>query len=212
MPTVPQTSAKVNLRYAQVEELVGWLLDLHAERKPALTARLKLFRQRGFPPNVNSGSKARFTYDLDAAIRITLAFQLIDGLVPQEAVPAFIERHWVEIRTAFYRAFAMIEEKGGEDAAAEPTRPILILRPRSLLAFSRARSEEVDQASTFPGSISTAEEFEHYWRSPDGEELFGPIIAIDLQQLAGWLRDALLSARWAEPESFRQPQQAERDR
>ncbi|USI73940.1 hypothetical protein [Sphingomonas morindae] len=201
MPKLPIADARIALRYAQLEELIANFLDVHADRRTALTARLRLFRHKRFPPGLKAESRSRFSYDLDAVIHLLVAFQLLDGLVPQESVPTLLEARWSAIRAAFGRAFDLTALKGSEAAGIDPERDLLIVRPRNLLSFSQPRQE--DTATELPAlsEVMSARDFERHLRRSDVDGL-SPRLVIDLQRIASWLREALLAARWASPESF----------
>jgi hypothetical protein len=201
MPSIPKISSDVDLRYAQVEELMAGLLDVHEDKIAALAARLRLFRQRGFPPQPEGGSKARFRYGLDAVVRLSLGMKLIDAMVPQEAIPGLIERIWDDVRHAFGDAFRAIEAHG-RAAASTSDRPLLILRPRYLNGFRTSKADEANQAIAVDAAVTTAGEFAHTLRKPVDDEDLTAMTIIDLQRLAVWIRDALLATRWAAPEMF----------
>ncbi len=202
MPSLPEAPRDMLLRYAQLEELVSGLLDVHGDRRKTLGARLRLFRLKGFPPDVATAAKTRFAYGLDAVLRVALAFQMVDAFIPQELVPVVIERDWPKLKSAFGSAFSLITEKGDGAAATDGTRQVLLLSLRNLHAFTLATGEEVDPGRTVTLTFTTARAASERLVGKGGSDDFAPVTVIDLHRLAGWVRNALLRLHWAAPELF----------
>ena len=211
MAKLPSADAGGRLKFGQLEQLMRWMLEVEKDRESALTARMRLFRTRGFPIPDKSASKARFEYDLDATIQTALAFLMMDAMVPQEATPATITALWPEIRTAMARAFKAIRVGGGDAAPVTEQRPILVLRPRNLAVFSQPKtgvSGDEQQAAAsdarraIPGSVVEAGAIGAALIEAQKENALAGLTLIDLQSLAEWLRVSLMTARWATREAF----------
>lgn len=203
MPTLPTSPPTIQLRYAQLEQLVEHLLEAHADRKSPLSARFRLFRQRGFPPNVTVLAKTRFAYGLEATLQVTLAFLMVDAFIPQEVVPTVITRNWDELTDGFRNAFAMIEKEGPDLASINDERKVLLLYPRNLHAFTLQKGLEADSADMVALAVLTARQARERLFGDRHADKFAPVTLIDLQRLATWLRTAFLEARWSGPEPFK---------
>ena len=212
MPKLPTPNPNVQIRHAQLEQLMRLQLEVDESRERALVARMRLFRTRGYPPVVDQVSKKRFFYDLDAVVRMSVAFRMVDALVPQEAAPAIIEGHWTEIRAAMGKAFRAAHTLGTEKADRATDRVILVVMPRNLASLAMPKSAEVDPAVEGSAPIQDARGFEAKvsdlssiaadLNSAQERNELAALTLIDLQRLAGWLRNALLVTRWAGPEQF----------
>lgn len=203
MPRLPTPPTTIQLRYAQLEQLVANLLEVHPERRNSLSARFRLFRQRGFPPNVISLARTRFAYELDAVLQVTLAFWMMQSFIPQESVPRLIKQNWGELRNAFGKAFALLEATGSEEAGVDDDRPVLLIKPRNLAAFSRPVSEQEDSAPVTDLMVTTAREAQTRMFGIQSAGDFEPLIFIDLHRLAEWVRQAIITEGWAGLEPFR---------
>ena len=202
MPSYPEAPRAMQLRYAQLEELVGGLLEVHADRRKTLGARLRLFRLRGFPPDVATTAKTRFAYDLEAVLRVSLAMLMLDAFVPQELAPVVIERDWTKLKSAFRSAYTLIRDKGDAAAAVDGDRPVLLLSPRNLHAFTLDKYGKADPEKTVMLQLSTARAASDRLLDQGGGETFETMTVIDLHRVAAWVRNAILRLRWAGPELF----------
>ncbi|AOW25298.1 hypothetical protein AVM11_16445 [Sphingomonas melonis TY] len=202
MPTLPDIPTRLQLRYAQLEELVASLLEAHPDRKSPLSARFRLFRQRGFPPNVTTLAKTRFAYDLDPVLRATLAFWMMQAFIPQESVPAIIDRNWDQLREAFQKSFGLIARHGADAAAVDEERPVLLLEPRNLHAFTLPKDASAAATDIVVLRVVNARNARE---ALFGEPLDGglaPMVLFEIHRLAAWLREYILASRWAGPEAF----------
>lgn len=202
MPKLPNPPSNMQLRYAQLEELVGNLLEVHSDRKTTLAARFRLFRQRGFPPTATAVAKTRFAYDMDAVLQITLAFWMMNAFVPQEVVPLVIGDNWDELKNAFRRAFALIVSEGTAEAAVADERPILLVFPQNLQGFQLDKDTKATPAASAKIKLTTAREARDRLFGERHYKEFAPVTFIDLHRVASWVRDAVVHARWYGPETF----------
>lgn len=194
----------MQLRYAQLEELLAGLLDVHPARRKTLGSRIRLFRLKAFPP-LEPGASGRLTYDLDSILRLGLAFQMLEAFIPQETVPAVIEGAWPALEKAFQEAFALINEIGDEAAALNGERHVALLQPRNLHAFSREQGQESGPQDLIELTVTTASAAARGVARHANTHDFAPLLVIDLHRLAAWLRNAILQTRWAGPELFERP-------
>ena len=156
MPKFPPAPSTIELRYSQLEDLIAWQLDVHPKRRKTLGARMRLFRTRGFPADVIAVTKTQFAYDLNTVLQMALAYALMDAFIPQETAPVIIQRDWKQLRAAFVDAYALIRDKGDAEAAKDHDRPVLLVTPRNLYAFSLDVSEQGEPADTVRLKVSTA--------------------------------------------------------
>lgn len=199
MPSLPIAPSTIQLRYAQLEQLVADLLDAHSDRRSPLLARFRLFRQRGFPPNYTALSKTLFVYGLDAALRVALGFWMMQAGVAQESVPPIMEANWDQLRDGLRRSFDLIDAVGSDAAAVHDGRPVLLIHPRNLRAFALPKDAEALPAETVVVHVVEAREAQ--------DRLFGgtsfePVILIDLHRFADWVRSYFLAAGWSGNEPF----------
>lgn len=204
MPRIPSAPETMQLQYSQLEDLVAAMLDVHSDRRKTLGARIRLFRQRGFPPDVSIAGKSRFGYDLNAVLRMAVAFLMLDAFIPQETVPPVVERDWKILQDAFRTAFSLVAEKGEELAATSPDRPLLLISPRNLHGFTLKKEQGAAPADSVRLQIVTARGYIERLAALDEDAEFGPATMIEIQRLAAWVRNAILAPRWAGPELFAQ--------
>ena len=202
MPKIPPPPSKLQLRYSQLEQLVAGQLDVHPDRVSTLGARMRLFRTRGFPPNVIALTKTQFVYDLEAVLRMTLAFSLIDAFVPQETVPLLIERDWKQLKEAYAKAYSLIRDKGDDVARVDDDRPVLLVSPRNLNAFTLEKGEKGDPGQSVRMAVATSADASRRVTGGANEEDYAPIMVVDIHRLAAWVRNAILQRSWAGPEAF----------
>lgn len=202
MPKLPSAPDIIQLRYAQLEELVGGLLETHPDKKSALSARFRLFRQRGFPPNVTTLAKTRFGYNLDATLRLVMAFWMMDAFIPQETVPLVIERDWEKLKPAFRDAFQRIQEHGIVETETDDQRQVMLVAPRNLHSFTLQKSDTADPAAAVEIHVLTAKRARERVFGESRRNEFAPVTVIDLHRLAAWVREALLRKSWAVPAAF----------
>lgn len=202
MPKLPNPPDTMQLRYSQLEQLVGNLLDAHPDRKSPLSARFRLFRQRGFPPNVTTLAKTRFAYDIEAVLQVALAFWMMNAFVPQEVMPVAIEANWPALKEGFRKSFALISAGDAAEAAVDEDRMVLLVLPNNLQAFKLEKDIKADPAKSVTLKVMTARQARERMFGEKHYTEFEPITFIDLHRLANWIRDAVVKARWYGPEPF----------
>lgn len=202
MPKLRAPPTTIQLRYAQLEQLMADLLEAHEDRKSPLTARFRLFRQRGFPANVTMLAKTRFAYDLEAVLQVALAFWMMNAFVPQEVVPIAIRNHWDELKGGFREAFALIGRQDPSKAAIDDDRMVLLMTPENLHPFKLERDAKPDPATLVSLKVMSAREARDRLFGEKRHTAFEPVTLIDLHRLAAWVRDAIIKAHWYGPEPF----------
>lgn len=198
MPSLPTPPEKVELRYAQVERLIAGMLDVHDDRMLALTARLRLFRQQGFPPHVSAGEGKPFKYDLNAVVRLSLAFAMMEAFVPQDQIANVIKRSWAEIGGAFATAFKAAGRDGDAEANRSRDRSVLVLDVLALHSFRRGKTEKDEPQLVRAAKVVDAHRLGEGLATGKGDQHFTGKIVIDIQRVASWVHRALLTARWAD--------------
>lgn len=199
MPSLPTAPSTIQLRYAQLEQLVADLLDAHSDRRSPLLARFRLFRQRGFPSNYTALSKTLFVYGLDAALQVVIGFWMMEAGVAQESVPPIMEANGDQLREGLRRSFALIRAVGSDAAAVDDGRPVLLMQPNNLKAFALPKGAEALPAETVAVRVVDAREAQD---TMFGGRSFEPVILIDLHRLADWVRSYFLAAGWCDDEPF----------
>lgn len=198
MPRLTIGEPPTDLRYKQVEQLLAGLFDIHEDRIDLLSGRLRLFRQKEFPPYVGERGKP-FRYDMDAVLKLAVGFALLDAFVPQDAVPAFVRRHWDQIGRGYEQAFAALAEMSEDQAIVSPLRPVLLLTPMGLRTF---RTGPADSASDDDGDgrlgarLVDAEEIVAYDDAAARQGFGAARTVVELQHLAMWTRRLVLDAGW----------------
>lgn len=95
----------MELTYAEVEELLARLHNVHSLRRTALMGRIKNLQRLGWPEGTNVGKGARVRYDTRRVLSLVVAFELMAaGVTPDRAVTllSLLLKH--QLPTAFLAA------------------------------------------------------------------------------------------------------------
>lgn len=202
----------MNLTFARLEALIAGLNNIADHNRVAMQGRIKHFQRGGWPGNTNTGKGRAAEYNVDAVLKLTLGFELLQlGMTPDRAAN-ILEDNWSNVRTAINLAtFSMREGRPSEAKIGDEFHVFLHFDPRGL-----------------SGIMNTAEG----WEDPSDETFFyssGPDIVrslmkhghfhsrrlafIDLTELLGKISDFLGDrAEWLKAMDVWDSEQREQDR
>lgn len=182
------------LRYAHAETLVAALLDVHSDRRSALTARFKLLRRLSFPPGVNTG-KSNADYTFDTIMMTLVGFSLLDALVQPKAMTTLLPASWPQIRHEVVGIIKQLKlgERGTVDISAAERR-FLVLQPRAHRHWSSAEDlsdEEGEDLAPATVKLMGAADLSDIITAPHSPFPAPSLIAIDLSGLIRWIAQSL---------------------
>ena len=98
----------------------------------ALVARFKYMQRMGFPEGVNPGRGVRAVYDLEATLKVLLAFELLETGATPTRVVRMVRTGWAALRPALALGWLAAIERG-----ARPRRLMVIAMPAAFREFGQ---------------------------------------------------------------------------
>lgn len=152
-----------SISYADLVALLSEMFDVPPEGEKALRARLKNLQAKNFPPGVNIGRRGRVAYGLPEIAKLALVLSLTSSFVGPDAAVTTISNSWEELANAL--------RKGREGAG----RPGAVARFRANTLADLGRDDAAAKAMSM----------DVRWPGDEPDPPSGPVIQIDLDELAG---------------------------
>ena len=111
------------LSYGELDAVVRVMHGIDPS-EAGLVARFKYMQRMGFPEGVNSGRGVRAVYDLEATLKVLLAFELLETGATPTRVVRMVRTGWAALRPALALGWLAAIERG-----ARPRRLMVIAMP-----------------------------------------------------------------------------------
>ena len=95
---------KVSVTFGRLELVLSTYFRIDPDRAGTFRARIKQLQRLNFPAGVNVGRGARFEYEIEHLVKLTLAFELLAVGIPAKLATELVEQGWPRIAVAIQLA------------------------------------------------------------------------------------------------------------